>query len=74
MPSTSPLLQGQLALFDVKPEWPRQCRTPELHADDPDGYLARFEWAQKMMQTHDQIECPGCGLWAQWVLKEPQPA
>ena len=38
----------------------------EPHTSCPDGYVARFEWAEKMSKTHRQRQCKGCGLWAIW--------
>ena len=43
---------------------PEAC---EPHTPQPDGYLARIEWADRMADTHDQRPCSGCGLWAVWV-------
>lgn len=44
----------------------------------PPGYLAAHEWAERMMQAHEQRQCPGCGLWTIWVRKRratvPAPA
>ncbi len=34
------------------------------------GYVAHFEWAEEMLKTHDQRQCPGCGMWSIWELKE----
>lgn len=35
----------------------------------PTGYVNRAEWAEYMLQTHDQLQCPGCGLWSIWEPK-----
>lgn len=37
----------------------------------PTGYVAASEWAEYMLQTHDQKQCPGCGKWTIW---EPRGA
>lgn len=38
--------------------------------DEPDGYLGWHEWVEKHAETHDQRQCPDCGLWAVWAPKE----
>lgn len=38
---------------------------------EPNGYVAAAEWAEYMLQTHDQGQCPGCGLWTIWTPKAP---
>jgi len=48
------------------PEFPGEC---EPHTDCPDGYLQRYEWMERMKQTHMQRQCKGCGLWAIWEPK-----
>lgn len=45
------------------------CPNQAEHTDLPEGYLFRHEWANKKVQTHDQCQCPGCGLWAIWLPK-----
>lgn len=40
------------------------CPTPEKHThpeEDSLGYVAWHEWAERMMRTHTQHKCPGCG-------------
>lgn len=39
------------------------------HTPCPSGYIQWHSWAEKMSETHRQIKCPGCGLWAVWVKK-----
>ena len=34
--------------------------------EQPTGYVDRAEWAEYMLQTHVQRQCPGCGLWTIW--------
>lgn len=43
----------------------RQCR----HTKAPTGYVEWHEWAEKKAKTHDQIRCPGCGLFKVWVKR-----
>jgi hypothetical protein len=50
-------------LVDQQPCAPR-------HTPHPSGYVAWFEWAEKMTETHTQQRCPECYLWAIWVPKE----
>ncbi|WP_027933716.1 hypothetical protein [Amycolatopsis thermoflava] len=38
----------------------------------PTGYIDRAEWAEYMLITHDQRQCPGCGLWTIWEPREGQ--
>lgn len=40
-----------------------------IHPGWPDGYIARSEWAEKKLKTHDQVKCEECGLFAIWVKK-----
>lgn len=47
------------------------CPDAALHTPEPTGYLAVMEWADEMMETHDQARCPGCGRLVIWVPKEP---
>ena len=35
----------------------------------PTGYVNRAEWAEYMLQTHVQRQCPGCGKWTIWEPK-----
>lgn len=30
------------------------------------GYVDRAEWAEMMLKTHVQLQCPGCNLWSIW--------
>lgn len=39
----------------------------------PTGYVEAGEWAEYMLQTHDQRKCPGCGLWTIWEPKVEVP-
>jgi hypothetical protein len=44
------------------------CRHPYLR-DEPSGYLAWHEWAEKKAKTHEQRQCPKCGLWSIYVKR-----
>jgi hypothetical protein len=46
-----------------------ECPNRANHTPCPTGYLQRYEWAQEMLKTHGQVQCPGCELWAIWVPK-----
>lgn len=43
------------------------CPDADKHTPHPSGYLAHFEWAQEMKETHRQTRCPTCGFWTVWV-------
>jgi hypothetical protein len=51
----------------------RPATTPECepHTPWPTGYIASSDYADLMMQTHDQRRCKGCGLWAIWEPRRP---
>lgn len=42
----------------------------EPHEPMPDGYIGRSNWADLIMQTHDQRSCVGCGKYLIWEPKE----
>ena len=44
------------------------CEHPYMK-DEPSGYLQWTEWAEKKSKTHDQTQCPDCGLWAIYSRK-----
>lgn len=46
------------------------CPNAAQHEPSPRGYLQSSDYADEMMKTHDQFQCPGCGLWAIWKPKE----
>lgn len=48
-------------------EKPKTCE--DYHAQMPDRYLQRAQWAERMQKTHKQVPCPVCGLWLVWVPK-----
>lgn len=48
------------------------CPQRHLHVlAEPEGYITWHEWAEQMSKTHDQKQCPGCGLWKIWEPKAP---
>jgi hypothetical protein len=46
------------------------CHRP----DAPAGYLAWWDWAERMSKTHTQRRCAAHGLWHEWVPREPADA
>jgi hypothetical protein len=46
------------------------CPNVANHEPWPAGYIQSSDYADKMMETHDQSECPGCGRLLIWTLKE----
>lgn len=46
------------------------CPNADLHTPQPKGYVALSNWADEMLETHDQEECSGCGRLYIWVPKE----
>lgn len=58
--------EGVTPLIADPPESP-DC---EPHTPMPSGYIARSDWADRMMATHVQRECKGCGKYQVW---EPKP-
>lgn len=57
----------------AKRRTPPTCANGGNHTPSPPGYLAWHDWAEEMSKTHDQKRCPGCGLYAVWVPKDPRP-
>lgn len=47
----------------------RSKRCQRYHTPHPSGYAEHEEWAERMMRTHRQARCVGCGLWAVWIPK-----
>jgi hypothetical protein len=60
----------------VTPLRPPPPTTPdcEPHTPHPAAYVAHSDWADQMMQTHNQRQCRGCGLWLIWEPKENDSA
>ena len=45
------------------------CPDKDKHTPSPDGYVPWSEWADMMVETHKQVQCATCGLWAIWKPK-----
>lgn len=45
------------------------CPNQAKHTLHPSGYLWHSEWAEQLLLTHDQRECPGCGTWSVWEVQ-----
>ena len=39
------------------------CITRSDHRFGPVNYVDFDEWARALSETHDQRQCPDCGLW-----------
>lgn len=46
------------------------CPQQDKHTPCPSGYVEWHDWAAKMSETHKQVRCSGCGLYAIWKRKE----
>jgi hypothetical protein len=46
------------------------CPDADTHTPTPPGYLDGFDWADRMLKTHDQTKCPTCGFWVIWKPKK----
>lgn len=80
-PEAHPFLFGAALGLLADPKYVRICGGGALvvapattdacvpHTPAPEGYVARAEWAERMMLTHRQRRCPGCGLYQVWVRK-----
>jgi hypothetical protein len=47
-----------------------ECPSFFDHTPHPEGYIAHHAWMRRMSQTHRQIKCTGCGLWAIWIPRK----
>lgn len=58
-----------------KPDCPRKGqRDHSPLKDEPTGYIAWFEWAERKAKTHKQTRCPDCGLFVVWKpVREETP-
>jgi len=56
--------QSQGCLQDIK-----DCSHASEHTKCPEGYVEWHNWAEKMLETHNQILCQHCGYYAIWVPK-----
>ncbi len=45
------------------------CALKAEHTPSPAGYIHWHTWAAKMVKTHNQKRCKGCGLYKIWVPK-----
>lgn len=51
----------------------RHCgRKGRGYRDEPTGYVAWHEWAERMGRTHEQQRCPTptCGRFSVWVKRQ----
>jgi DNA-directed RNA polymerase subunit RPC12/RpoP len=46
------------------------CKLRKLHTKMPEGYVHFAETADELIKTHRNIQCPGCGFYVLWVLKD----
>lgn len=46
------------------------CPNRAQHTPTP-ADVGLMEWASKMSRTHEQIKCPGCGLYKIWARRPP---
>lgn len=48
-----------------------RCPNVAAHNEPPlsDNYHAVAEWAERMLKTHTQSRCPGCGFYVIWTPK-----
>lgn len=37
------------------------------HEPWPRGFMESLDLFERMAETHEQRQCPGCGKWAVWV-------
>ena len=47
----------------------QDCSNKKEHTKHPEGYLQHHAWMDKMIKTHKQIRCKGCGLYEIWKKK-----
>jgi hypothetical protein len=55
----------------TRPAYPSADQCPDVasHTPHPKGYLQHSDWADRMLKTHRQGQCPTCGYWAIWTPK-----
>ncbi len=46
-----------------------RCPERETHTASPRGYFEAEEWAERMLKTHRQKRCGGCGRYLIWEPK-----
>lgn len=44
-----------------------ECPNAAAHTASPVLTLHWYEWVERMLRTHDQRQCDGCGLYVIWV-------
>ena len=64
MPSDDPLMSKRNRDGSAIP-----CPNEDAHTLQPVGYDTWHSWAAKMMRTHRQERCWGCGLFMIWRKK-----
>lgn len=58
-----------MTTLHVRTQAAEPCATcKKRQAREPQGYVAWHEWAEKKSKTHDQEQCPLCGLWRKSVV------
>lgn len=53
-----------------KPRSVPPCPNQDNHTVHPTGYVQHANWAEEVMKTHVQKQCPKCGLWVIWEKKK----
>lgn len=56
--------------YPIPPARVEPSATECVHTPCPEGYHARYEWAERAMKSHRQVRCPHCGRWAIWLPKK----
>lgn len=44
-------------------------RVGRFYRDEPKGYVAWFEWVERMSRRYEQRACPDCGRFTIWRLR-----
>ena len=47
-------------------------RQGRFYRNEPTGYAEWADWADKMVKTHHQEQCPDCGRYTVWKLGKPE--
>ena len=63
-------IDGLIDAVEFRLNRQESCPNAANHAESPGGYVQWHEWAAAMKKTHDQSQCPGCGLWLIWTPKK----
>lgn len=66
-PSGHSMLCSDIKMFEVDNP---NCPNVANHEPWPRGYIQSSDYADKMMKTHGQSECPGCGSLLIWTPKQ----